>query len=240
MKVAAVMMFGLLVLASPIILQSVPRNYYVSSTQLLFYGTTQLNVLNQNTVLLTLNATDVEPTAISAIAQAVIENTVNNQTVAVENSSVVMFEPSAPTIVNMTVTGLDLCTNYSIAVGFQTLSGAILTPVHTFYEFPCEVYSTALTLDSAINPWQSCGACVNATLTNDLNVSLTAVVFAIYHIPSGETISVSTSTVVFGADQNGSAFFSGIGVSLGDYNVTLFAWDSGGVPVSNSSIVAVS
>lgn len=227
--------FSLFILAGPPI-----SNYSrTSAIQLVFFGTSQAIVLNGQNVLLTLNLTNVEPTPVDASAQAVIENALNNETFAVENSSVFALAPSIPTIVNMTISGLTLCTNYSVSILVYSASGAPLTPARQLYTFPCEAYAKAFTLASPLEVASSFPPTVNATFTNSLAITLNAVVFGIYRNSAGETVCVCTSSINLAPGETESVLLIAAGIPTGAYNATVFVWDTNGTPISPEYTVQV-
>jgi hypothetical protein len=241
-RFVAMLVLGLLVLASPSLIQSLPGSSHYSQTdsQLVFFGTSKLSILSGNSVLLAVNLTNVNPAPINTIVETIVENAANNQTVGIQNSSDVQLAPSIPTVVNVTVVDLSLCTNYSFTTEVLSISGAALAPKRTTFVFPCEVYSHALNVAVNLNVVQGCfEPCVNATVTNTLNESITAVIFANYHSGSGETICVCSSSVVISAGSTKSIYIATTSAASGSYNVTVFVWDVGGVPISGKNSVVV-
>lgn len=184
-------------------------------------------------ILLNLNFTNVEPQAVSATAQAVLENVVNNKTVEIENSSVFTLAPSVPTVVNMTLSDLPLCTNYSISVEIFSTGRTVLAPVRQMYSFPCLAYSQAFTLAAPVaavklGEFET----ANGTFTNNLSIPLTGVVIAVFLNQIGETISVDTATLTISPGSTVSAYVTASGIPMGTYNVTMFTLDENGTPVS--------
>jgi hypothetical protein len=233
--ISLVLVISLLVLASPSISQR-----GASASQLIFFGPSQTIVMNGTGVLLNLNLTDIEPQAVGATAQATFENVVNNETVAIFNSSVFALPPSVPTIVNMSISGLTLCTNYSIAVEIFSTSGAVLAPVRQMYSFPCQAYSQAYSLAAPVTAVQLGDFEVaNATFTNSLSIPLTGVVIGVYLNQIGQTVSVDTATVTIPPGETASAYVTANGISHGAYNVTLFAVDSSGTPISTANLTTL-
>ena len=228
-KSASIFVIALLLLVSP----SISSQLFQSrATQLIFFGTSEAIVTSDTSVLLTMNLTNVETQSVSATAQAVIENAINNETLAVENSSVFTLSPSLPTIINMTL-DLSLCTNYSIAVEIFSTGGAVLAPIRQMYSFPCESYSQALTLSSPITvvdlgPYQA----LNATFSNTLDINLTAVVFAVLHNQIGQTVYVGTDTLTLEPGQAANAYVIAT-IPKGTYNGTIFVLNVNGTSVSS-------
>jgi hypothetical protein len=241
MRIVSLIVVGVVLLASPNLLQNIPgKHYSQTDTQLVFFGTSQTSVLTANSVLLAVNLTNVEPTPVNAVVQAVVRNAINNQSIEIENSSTTSLLPSAPTIVNTTIPDLMLCTNYSLSVEVTTPADAVLAPIRTIFTFPCEIYSHALNLGVNLNVLQDClGPCVNTTLTNTLDEPVDAIVVAIYHSQAGQTVCACFSSITLNAGATKSAYVTGIGTTGGLYNVTVFAWDTNGVPLSGKENIQV-
>jgi len=230
-KSASILVIVLLLLASP----SISNEFFqTQATQLVFFGTSNAIVTSGTSILLTMNLTNVESQSVNATAQAVIENAINNETLEIENSSIFTLSPAMPTIINMTLPDLTLCTNYSIAVEIFSTGGAVLAPVRQMYSFPCESYSQALTLTPPITvvdlgPYEA----VNATFSNSLSITLTAVIFAVFHNQIGQTIDISTDTITVAPGETTNAYIA-VTIPQGTYNSTIFAWDVRGTSVSPS------
>jgi hypothetical protein len=233
---SAVLVIALLVLLSPPALQSTSgeqQHYSSAQSESLFFGATQATILSGTSIQLSLNVTNPETSPATAIAQVVVGNVVTGVTLEIQNSSLLTLQPNTPTIVNVTLTGLTLCTNYSLAIHFDSASGAALTPEQLIYEFPCEVYGNAVTIEAAqITPGACVSNCVNATVVNDLDTSITTLIFAVVHNQAGQTISANTGTVTIGAGNNETVLIATTTVPQGQYNVTVFAWDETHVPIS--------
>ena len=141
----ALVCFAVLVIASPSLLDALPATHHdeAASTQLVFFGTSQTLVLAGDSVVLSLNLTNVDPTPISTIIHAVVDNESNNQTLETVNSSAATLQPSIPTIVNETIDNLAACINYSIAVDVVSTIGAILANKGNLY-FPVRGLRTGI------------------------------------------------------------------------------------------------
>lgn len=235
-KACAIFTLALLVAASPSILQNAPGKYYAKAdSELVFIGATQASVLSGSSLMLDVNLTNVNPTSVSVIVQAVMANEVNNETIENQNSSAMTLLPSVPTVINMTITDLTLCTNYSISINVNSSStGAILAAPPTIYVFPCLAYDEALTLDAAPSLVSLCpyNVCVNATFTNTLRIPVSGIAFAVFKTSVGQTAYLGMGTVQIAPGNTSSLTLIAPGLGSGVYNVTVFAWDTSGVPVS--------
>jgi len=229
------------IFAAPSILQDLPGQHYAeTASPMVFFGTTTTTILNSTALQLSMNLTDVLPSPVNVTTSATVDSFPSNQTVAVDNSSVTLLEYKVPTIVNLVVAGLGSCTNYSVSIKVLSVSGSYIATTNTFYVFPCWTYSNALTLDSGLTGAAPCnGVCINATFTNNMNSPIRAVVFAVVHGESGATECVCTSSITIGAGDTESAYLVDTGLPAGQYNATIFAWDTNGVPISQPYLLAI-
>jgi hypothetical protein len=238
----AALLIVIFVLASPSILQNLPGQHLSqASSPMVFFGTTTTTILNGSAIQLAMNLTDVLPSPVNVTTSAAVDSFPSNQTVTVANSSVAVLKPNVPTVVNLAITGLASCTNYSVSIDVLTISGSFVATTNTFYVFPCWAYGNALILDTGLTGMVSCsGVCINATFTNNLNSPIKAVVIAVLRGQTGQTECVCTSSITIDGGETQSAFLVATGIPSGPYNATIFAWDTKGVPVSQPYTIRVS
>jgi hypothetical protein len=65
-------------------------------------------------------------------------------------------------------------------------------------------------------------------------------VFAIVHGKLGGTVCVCTSSIIIGAGDTETAYLVDMGLPAGQYNVTIFAWDTNGVPITQPYLLTIS
>jgi hypothetical protein len=73
------------------------------------------------------------------------------------------------------------------------------------------------------------------TYANSANISLLGIVFLVVHNSLGQTLEISTGSVVLAAGANGTAFPVVFGLAPGMYNGTYFVISAAGTAMSSAS-----
>ncbi len=73
---------------------------------------------------------------------------------------------------------------------------------------------------------------IEVPLTNNLAISLNAIVFGVFHNSIGQTLEVSTSSVIVSGGQNLTTYVI-ITLPYGNYTVNVFAWAVNGLSLSS-------
>ena len=80
---------------------------------------------------------------------------------------------------------------------------------------------------------------VEIAYTDQLNTSLTAVVYAAFHNSAGQVVYMTTAVLTLNEAVPENAVLVVFGLPTGEYQVTIFAVASGGVIISPQSTINV-
>ena len=80
---------------------------------------------------------------------------------------------------------------------------------------------------------------VDIAYTDQINVSLTAVVYAAFHNSAGQVVYMTTAVLSLKEGVPENAVLVVFGLPTGEYQVTIFAVSSGGAVISPQSTISV-
>lgn len=89
-------------------------------------------------------------------------------------------------------------------------------------------------VDASVGPYHS----VEISYANIVNDTVTGVVFMVVHNHLGQTVQISTATLVLSAGANGTAYPVSFGLAPGQYSATLFTTSTAGTAISFTTTVS--
>jgi len=104
---------------------------------------------------------------------------------------------------------------------------------------PQVFFTTTLTAGQAQSTTLAGLNVVEIAYTDQLNASLTAVVYAAFHNAAGQVVYMTTAVLTLKEAVPENAVLVVFGLPTGEYQVTIFAVSSGGVVISPQSTINV-
>ena len=228
------------VLASALLISSsIPtlRFYFGSDAQSQFV---QVNmgtpvIETNDSVVLNVNVTNSAQTSLEGRVYVLATSHIDGSLVFA-NSTMTSLPSNITVPVTLDVQHLGACASYDLSVFVTTTFGSVVSSYSTVsVNIPCPFGDKTWTLGTLRTCPLGIYDCVNVTVTNNANISILGVIIGVLHNAEGQPIEVTSASVVLGAMQSVNAF--PIVTVSGVYNVTLFAWNVDGIPISMSETV---